>query len=296
MKVGVFLETINYPHYRMCLEQFALGLKKCGVDYFTADSKTFSPCDVAIFYGAWKNRTTPRHVMRKYIYDSGMPFIALETPLLGRILTDRPRYLRAGVGHFVNTLGNFNNKNKTSDRWNKLTADLNIDVKPWRNYGQYILLALQQPDDGSLLGANISKWAYDTVLEIRRYSNRPIVIRAHPKPRQYDMDLIRKACEVSDVTYASPNAVTMKQHLQSAWATVTYTSGLAIDSVVSGVPAYGMSPGSFVYDLEHDLSTIGNPKTYDRSQWLNDMAYTQWTPDEMAEGLPWLHLKDVLHP
>ena len=40
----------------------------------------------------------------------------------------------------------------------------------------------------------------------------------------------------------------------------------------------------------HDLSEINNPKTFDREQWLNNLAYTQWNLEEVRRGLPLKHL------
>lgn len=292
MLVGVFLKSANLPHYRMCLEKFAAGLKRQGVNYFVHDGSNFRECDIAVFFGSWKQRTAAHHVIKNQIVKS-VPFIVLETPLLGREIHDKHRYLRIGVNHFLDNVGNFNNKNCGPERWNKISKELGISLHPWRKGGDYILVALQLPGDASLRGMDISSWARDTVFEIRKFTDRPIVIRPHPIIRKYNQKLISEACKAPNVTFIDPGKISLKDHLQSAWASVTYTSGMGIDSVVCGVPGFGMNEGSFIYNLEHDLSTIEQPRLYDRSQWVYNLSYAQWSYDEMAEGLPWLHLKEV---
>jgi hypothetical protein len=52
-----------------------------------------------------------------------------------------------------------------------------------------------------------------------------------------------------------------------------------------------MDPGSMAWDVtEHDLSRIEFPIKPDRDQWAANLAYTQWTMDEMARGWAWAHL------
>jgi len=41
---------------------------------------------------------------------------------------------------------------------------------------------------------------------------------------------------------------------------------------------------------ERALDNIERPRTPDRAQWACDLAYCQWQPQEMAEGMAWRHL------
>ena len=43
-----------------------------------------------------------------------------------------------------------------------------------------------------------------------------------------------------------------------------------------------------------DFTTIGMPKRPDRTQWLNDIAYTEWTLEEIAQGKPLNRLTSYL--
>jgi hypothetical protein len=70
------------------------------------------------------------------------------------------------------------------------------------------------------------------------------------------------------------------------WATVSWNSNPGIHSVIAGVPAI-VGTDSLAYDVaEHDLSNIENPAMPNRTQWLNDYAWTEFTVEEIAQGLP----------
>ena len=44
---------------------------------------------------------------------------------------------------------------------------------------------------------------------------------------------------------------------------------------------------SLCYDVgNHSLSNIENPLMPDRTKWCNEIAYTEWTVEEIEEGLP----------
>jgi hypothetical protein len=72
------------------------------------------------------------------------------------------------------------------------------------------------------------------------------------------------------------------------WATVNWSSNPGIHSVINGVPSF-VSHHSLAYDVANDidfLHDIEDPMMPDRTQWLNDYAWTEYTVDEIAQGLP----------
>ena len=76
----------------------------------------------------------------------------------------------------------------------------------------------------------------------------------------------------------------------NAWAVVSWSSNPGIHAVLNGIPAF-VGEQSLAYDIaNHDFSTINSPKTPDRQQWLNDYAYTEWTTEEIAQGIPFSRL------
>ena len=74
----------------------------------------------------------------------------------------------------------------------------------------------------------------------------------------------------------------------------SHSSNPATHSVIEGVPVF-VSEASLAYDVGNpNYNTINDPIRPDRTQWLNDIAHTEWTLEEIAGGEPLKHLTSVL--
>ena len=63
---------------------------------------------------------------------------------------------------------------------------------------------------------------------------------------------------------------------------------MCIRDSINGIPAF-VGTSSLAYDVANDidfLHDIENPIMPDRTQWLNDYAHTEYTIEEIAQGLP----------
>lgn len=297
MIVGVFLASANHPHYVGMLEAFAEGIRSSGDTALMSSKSSYQTCDVAVFFGSWKNRPVRHHVTKNDILDKHQgPFVVIETPLLGRKIEVEYEWYRIGINHYLNELADFNNYMMPEDRWQMISRQLRLQVKPYRNNGSHIVVALQLPGDASLLGTDISKWAVEVVAKLRLYTDRPIIIRPHKLVREYRMDLIQQCIQAySNVFFYDPSESMVRDDLINAWATVSFTSGYSVDSLLSGVPVFACHSGNMSWPVANkDLSLIETPKLFDRQQWLNDLSYAQWSISEMRQGLPWQHLRSKL--
>ena len=74
--------------------------------------------------------------------------------------------------------------------------------------------------------------------------------------------------------------------LTNAWAVVNWNSNPGVQSVIAGVPAFvgGTSLAATVGNTS--LAMIEHPYRPDRTQWVNDLAWTEWTVEELAQGVP----------
>jgi hypothetical protein len=60
------------------------------------------------------------------------------------------------------------------------------------------------------------------------------------------------------------------------------------------VPSY-TSPSSLAWDVSiKSLANLENPPLPDRTQWLNDYAHTEWTVEEICQGIPLKRLINYL--
>lgn len=172
---------------------------------------------------------------------------------------------------------------------------LNLKLKPWRTDGEHILLCGQhdRSHQWNLL-PSMERWAVETVENIRSYTDRPIVFRPHPR------------CPVTNIEKRFKNVIRQQpkqipgsyddfdMQFQNIYCTVSWTSNPGIHSVIEGVPSY-TSPSSLAWPVSiKSLTNLDNPPLPDRTQWLNDYAYTEWTVKEIARGLPLERLEKYL--
>ena len=76
------------------------------------------------------------------------------------------------------------------------------------------------------------------------------------------------------------------ESLKDAWAVVNHNSNPAIEAVIHGIPVF-VGESSLCYDVgNHHLSNIEDPLMPDRTKWCNEIAHTEWTVEEIEEGLP----------
>jgi hypothetical protein len=106
-----------------------------------------------------------------------------------------------------------------------------------------------------------------------------------------------------DKTYANVSFVNGRDrlwtdHLKEAYAVVAYSSGLSIDAVAEGVPVIACDEGNFAWQVaEKRLENINDMKLASEQQvyqWLANLAYMQWSPEEMLSGECWRHLKPTI--
>lgn len=294
MKINIFRNSAKFPEHQQVLTRFYNGVKIYSDNVIINNGFLYQPCDIAVFFGSWKNRPKRAHhvlkmdIMNKHLGDK----IIIETPLLFRTLVDTHSFYRIGLNHFLADEGDFKNKNSSSTRYNYLREKYDFSVKDWRTTGENIILALQLPGDASLRGLDIHKWAEETLVEIQKYTDRKIIIRPHPLDRTF-----MKGSYIKYPNVIVRDLISSKENndLSNAWCTVTYTSGYAIDSIIGGVPTIACDTGNFAYELmkNNTFDRIESLEYPDRTQWFYDMAYTTWHLDEIEQGLPWKHLMEV---
>jgi hypothetical protein len=139
-------------------------------------------------------------------------------------------------------------------------------------------------------GLDVIQWMNATILEIRKYSKRPIVVRAHPGDKKIGSYLKINHKSVSLST--KPN---LREDLQNAWATVVYNSSPSVASIIEGIPAFLTDPQpqhsqSFTV-ANTDISKIEDPLLVDRQPWVERLSMCHWKFDELKSGTAWRFFK-----
>ena len=174
---------------------------------------------------------------------------------------------------------------------------LNLRLKPWRTDGEYILIAGQH--DKSLqwkAQPRMSNWFLQTYDKIRKHTDRPIIFRPHPRCRLETIEHGLKHVYRQEPRHVSGTYDDFDMQFNNIWATISYSSNPGVHSVISGVPSF-VSNSSLAYPVANDidfLHDIENPVMPDRQQWLNDYAWTEYTVEEISQGLPLKRLTSKL--
>lgn len=271
MRVVVYLSSDNPVHDR-ALNAVA---DACPYEVERVSGFEWRPADVAVTFGIRKKDVPiswPRGEVIARQRAAGGKIVIVETGYVNR--GDGPEHHYAVGFDGINGHADFRNENMPSDRWNKLGERL----RPWRTEGKHILLCGQVPWDASVQDINMLEWLPRAALMVRMHTDRPIVYRPHPKA---PVPPSVPGCETSERAFG--------KDLANAWATVTYNSNCAVESVIAGVPAFATGAGSMAAAVAcPKLDLIERPWRPERRQWAWNLAYAQWRLDEMDQA--WRHL------
>lgn len=158
-----------------------------------------------------------------------------------------------------------------SDRWDSLQCKIKK-----RKQGRHILLVTPSEKPCKFYGVNKEEWIKNTVSEIKKYTDRPIVIR-------------NKAARSERIVN------TIFDDLQDCHALVTYQSIAAVESVLYGVPAFTMAPTAADPVCDKNLIKIENPSMQDQDkiyEWACHLAYGQFHISELKNGTAYRILKE----
>lgn len=152
---------------------------------------------------------------------------------------------------------------RPDDRWKRLGYPIEN-----RKQGTHILLVTPSEKPCKFYGINKDAWVNETIVEIKKHTDRPIIIRdkASRKTRQI---------------------LTIFDQMKDCHALVTYQSIAAVESVLFGVPAFTLAPTAADPVCDKDLSLIEHPTQQDKDKiykWACHLAYGQFHNDEMKNG------------
>lgn len=265
----VIYAAAGLDHQMKRAESFKRGVARHGINAtISTHTSSPTPCDLAVFWGMHRSKQ-----IRDLQTKNGNDFLVMERGYVG----DRFYWTSIGYGG-LNGRADFCNKDSLGIRWESTFSQ---HMKEWNPVGEYILLTAQVVGDASLAHLNGNPNYNQIVSELRKHTKRTIYFRPHPQ-RPVPCPSGAVMCPHKDLNVALENAHTV----------VTINSNSSVDSVLAGKPCITLDIGSMAYAVtKHDFSDIENQYMPDRIQWAYDLAYTQWSPEEIENGDAWEHLK-----
>ena len=137
--------------------------------------------------------------------------------------------------------------------------------------GRKILIAAPDDKPCRFYGTTEQEWIEHTVSTIKKYTDRPVIIRERAKQRV-------------DRTVNN----TLQQALDDdVFALVTYNGIAAVESIFHGIPAFTLAPNAAQPVASQDLSKIDDPYYPDQDKlhaWACHLAYGQFHTNELSLG------------
>lgn len=143
-----------------------------------------------------------------------------------------------------------------------------VKIHRQRKGGEHILLVTPSSKPCEFYGIDRDTWVKDTIEEIKKYTDRPIIVR----------DKLPRKDRHNDSIY---------YQFQRCHAVVTYQSIAAVESVAYGIPAFTLAPSAADPVCDKDISQIENPTLQDYDKvyaWASHLAYGQVHMHEVKKG------------
>jgi len=151
-----------------------------------------------------------------------------------------------------------------------------------------IVIAAQHARSLQTVGlVSMEGWVVQQVEQLRTVTDRPIVIRPHPRST---LDWARLVHLPPDVVIEQPVKVTNTYDSYNlafdCHAMVNHNSGPGIQAALAGTrPIVDVS--SLAHPVSIQIENIDQPYVVDRDQWLTEICHTEYTVAELEQGL-WL--------
>ena len=235
---------------------------------------------VIIWSVLWSGRMATNQAVWSHYKAAGKPVIIIDVGALYRGETWKVAL------NSITANGYYGHKeNLDWDRPKKLGISLAINVT--RN--PRIVIAAQHARSLQVVGlVSMEGWVIQQVERLRTVTDRPIVVRPHPRSPLNWAGLVHLP---PDVVIEQPQKIVNTYDSYNlafdCHAIVNHNSGPGIQAALAGTrPIVDVS--SLAHPVSIDLHDIEQPYTVDRDQWLVEICHAEYTVEEIKKGL-WLH-------
>jgi|TARA_B100001093_G_scaffold501999_1_gene554382 hypothetical protein len=217
---------------------------------------------------AFRSMTKRKEIWK--CWETGRPFYYIDNGYMGNLMKKK-KYYRIVKNNIQHTKVN---PDMPSDRYLAL-----CQFAPYMNYygrkplqGGPILLVTPSEKPCQFYNLDKKTWIEETVAEIKKHTDRPIVIREKGlRPDRIKDNSVASQCARDQI-----------------YAVVTYQSMAALEAMHYGIPAFTTALSCVDSVANRNLSDIENPGYPDEAKFLNllhYLSYCQYTLDEINQGV-----------
>ena len=231
--------------------------------------------DVAVIWSVlWWGRMQPNQEIYQQCMKLNKPIIIIEVGNLKRGTT-----WRISCQH-INNYGIFSNQaNIDLDRPKKLGVSLKPKADKRRNE---ILIATQHSRSLQWEGQpSMEQWIRDTIAKVKRHTGRRIVVRPHPRSQIRE----KFADAVIELPRKVANSYDDFDINYNYHCVINHNSGPAVQAAINGIPTICDS-SSLAFSVSEKWENLENPQLPDREEWFLKLCHTEWTVEEIRQGIP----------
>ena len=233
--------------------------------------------DAAVIWSVlWHGRMRPNQGVYEHYRSQNKPVIVIDIGALYRGHT-----WKLAVNHITRD-GYYGHEHDLD--WNR-PRKLQISLASQVNPGPEIIVAAQHRNSLQVAGIDsMESWVLAQIQLLRNSTDRPIRIRAHPRsplrmphlPAGTTMEVARPIAHTYD---------SFDMHF-NCHAVVNHNSGPGIQAGIAGCRPI-VAHSSLAYPVAVGYADIEQPYEVDRELWLAKICHTEYTVQELREGL-WL--------
>ena len=158
---------------------------------------------------------------------------------------------------FSLSINGFHGLSMQYDRVHSLPERPRLQIMPWREDGDEVVILGQMPGDQSLFGQDIDAWMGRAASCAIDVFGRKVVKRPHPKM----------------LNPWEPQLPALEATFDSTYVYVSWTSTAAIQTVAAGIPTITAHPANMAFDLGCGEDRVRMPG---REAWMHDLSCRQY--------------------
>jgi hypothetical protein len=233
--------------------------------------------DAAVIWSVlWHGRMRPNKDVYEHYRSQGRPVIIIEVGALYRGET-----WKVSVNHI--TSAGYYGHQENLDR--NRPAQLRISLADQPSTRPEIIIAAQHQRSLQVAGIDsMESWVLMQIQQLRNSTDRPICIRAHPRsPLQMPYLPQNTTIEVARPVANTYDSFDMHFNYH---AVVNHNSGPGIQAGIAGCRPI-VAHSSLAYPVAVGYADIEQSYNVDRESWLIKICHTEYTVEELRQGL-WL--------
>jgi hypothetical protein len=258
-------------------DAFSHGVQNLGHEIVDSDE------DISVIWSVlWQGRMMQNQAVYRAAKASNKPIMILEVGNLVRGSTWRVSIDNInGNGFFANTI------DLDYSRPSKLKVNLKPNVL---NRQREILIASQHSSSLQWEGMpTMEQWVQSTVNKIKQYSDRPVIVRPHPRsPINVNIPGVH-----IEIPQRVPNTYDGFDINYNYHCVINHNSGPAVQAAIEGIPVI-CDTSSLAGKISEKWENLENPVLPNREEWFVQLCHTEWLLEELAQGIPQSRLIDTI--